>query len=98
MEQYATCGHLQQEDWNRWAAAQARVGRTICVPASGHTRDLPQHLDIQDRNLPGRCLSCRGLTPQSSADSKDKVYVAVFRDANDCNFNKDNRSNAFRRF
>ena len=55
----------------RCDAANARRDRDICVPASGHTRDLPQDLDAQDRDKPGKCPSCRGQTPPSSQGSEE---------------------------
>jgi len=70
MFQYAECGHLYQQFWNRCTAALARPDQAICIPITGHTRDLPQELDVQDRNRPGRCPACTGMTPPSSAGSQ----------------------------
>ena len=70
MIHWAQCGHQTSADFLRCAAARQRPGQAICVPPSGHSRDLPQVLDIQDRNTPGLCPECRRFTPPSSAGSQ----------------------------
>ena len=70
MIHWAQCGHQTSTDFTRCAAARQRPNQALCVPPSGHIRDLPQDLDIQDRNTPGLCSECRGCTPPSSAGSQ----------------------------
>jgi hypothetical protein len=42
MKQYASCGHLYQDDINRCHLFFQRNPNTYCIPPSGHLRDLPQ--------------------------------------------------------
>ena len=70
MIQYAKCGHFSHAEILKCAAACKRPNQTPCVPASGHQRDLPQTIDVQDRNQPGSCPACMVMTPPSSAGSQ----------------------------
>jgi hypothetical protein len=70
MLEYRECGHRHFKDINRCQPAMDAGEGVVCIPASGHTRDLPQDLDDQDRDLPGKCPACKGETPPSSAGSQ----------------------------
>lgn len=70
MLHYRECDHHHFKSINRCQAAINAGEQAICMPVSGHTRDLPQDLDIQDRDLPGKCPACKGETPPSSAGSQ----------------------------
>jgi hypothetical protein len=70
MLHYRECDHHHFKSINRCQAAINAGEIVVCIPASGHSRDLPQDLDIQDQDLPGKCPACKGETPPSSAGSQ----------------------------
>ena len=69
MKHYAECNHTAYRGFNKCAIALGRPNEEVCVPASGHSRDLIQDLDRRDRDTPGKCPICKGSTPPSSAGS-----------------------------
>ena len=71
MIHYRECDHTWGGEILRCAAALARPQQALCIPPSGHIRDLPQELDAQDRNQPGKCPACLGTTPPSSVGSQE---------------------------
>jgi len=70
MHHYAACGHQVFYQYLKCGAARNRPNAEPCVPATGNQRDLPQKLDVQDRNKPGKCPPCNGHTPHSSQGSQ----------------------------
>ncbi len=70
MRHYAGCGHQVFYEFRQCHLARARPDGAICVPPSGHQRDLDQALDVQDQNLSGKCPPCNGHSPHSSQGSQ----------------------------
>jgi hypothetical protein len=52
MKLYDACGHLPQDYVNRCPLHFQRNPNTYCVRSTGHLRDLPPDLDVQDQNVP----------------------------------------------
>ena len=67
---FVDCQHTYATETIKCRTALDRAGQVPCVPSTGHQRDLVQDLDAQDRNVPGKCPACRGLTPPSSQGSQ----------------------------
>ena len=74
MVTFASCAarphnHHYHQGFVRCPVSLNRPNRAYCLPATGNLRDLPQLLDVQDRELTGDCPICKGITPPSSAGS-----------------------------
>lgn len=63
------CGHQFSAGYNRCLATLSRPGQVTCAPPAG-MRELSRSLDIQDRDLSGKCPACRKITPPSSVGSQ----------------------------